>query len=103
MRMMKTLAASLATLALGTAQAEDIDIFAGGNATVDSPNVLIVIDNSSNWSASLGANTCNAGTTKFHSEICALATVASGLTTNIKLGLMMFAETGNNGAYVRFG
>jgi len=99
----RTIAATLGALAIGAAQAEDIDIFAGNNATVDSPNVLIIIDNSSNWSATLGTNTCNALNTKFGAEICALGTVAGGLNANVKLGLMMFAETGNNGAYMRFG
>src|SRR5205814_6054202 len=64
---------------------------------------LIILDSSSNWSATLGPNTCNANTTKFGAEVCALSTVATGLNANVKLGLMMFTESGNNGAYVRFG
>src|SRR5258706_6960480 len=94
----RTLEISLGTLALTTAHAEDVDIFAGNNATVDSPNVLVILDNSSNWSSTLGTNTCNALNTKFGAEICALATVATGLNANVKMGLMMFNESGKNGS-----
>ena len=92
------LAAAACTLALGV-YADDIDIFTG-SSTPAKPNVLIILDSSSNWSATLGANSCNANTTKFGAEVCALQSVAAGLNSNIRLGLMMFAETGANGAYV---
>jgi len=93
----------LCALALFAARAEDIDIFTAGAGTAVRPNVLIVLDNSSNWSATFGPNSCNASTTKFAAEICALSQVALGLDENVRLGLMMFAETGENGGYVRFG
>jgi len=94
----------LASLLLaGEAGAEDIDIFTAGAGSSIKPNVLIILDSSSNWSATLGANSCNANTTKFGAEICALSQVALGLNDNVRLGLMMFAETGENGGYVRFG
>jgi len=99
--------AAACAVAIGTAQAEDIDIFTGNNSS-SKPNVLIIIDSSSNWSATLGSNTCNTGNmadnTKFAAEICALTTVIGSLgTANVRIGLMMFAETGTNGAYVRYG
>jgi type IV pilus assembly protein PilY1 len=96
-------ACALCSLALLGARAEDIDIFTAGAGTAVRPNVLIVLDNSSNWSATLGINTCDASTTKFSAEICALSQLALGLDENVRLGLMMFAETGENGGYVRFG
>src|SRR5690242_10021545 len=87
-------------------------LFAAALATFASldahkPNVLIIIDNSSNWSSSLTASaSCTAAGypgTKFGAEMCALNNVIAGLNSNMRIGLMMFAESGNNGAYVRFG
>jgi type IV pilus assembly protein PilY1 len=89
-------------LAIGAAQGDDIDVFAGGPAATSKPNVLIILDNSSNWNATLSANSCNALLTKFAAETCALSTVAMGLNDRIRMGLMMYAESGNNGAYVRY-
>ncbi len=102
----RALAAACALSCASLAKAEDIDIFTGNNSS-SKPNVLIVIDSSSNWSATLGPNSCNTGNTatntKFGAEICALTTVIAGLGSNVRVGLMMFAETGFNGGYVRFG
>ena len=36
-------------------QAEDIDLFAGAPVAADVPNVLIVIDNTANWSSAFAA------------------------------------------------
>jgi len=95
----------LAAAAFG-AHAEDIDIFANTTNT-HKPNVLIIIDSSSNWSASLTPSAaCTAAGypgTKFGAEMCALDNVISGLDQNMRVGLMMFTESGNNGAYVRYG
>lgn len=75
---------------------EDVDLFVGTPpATTDLPNVLIILDNTANWS------------TPFTNEIAALNSVVSSLpANNFKLGLMMFTETGSgnsgaDGAYVR--
>ena len=99
-----------AALALGGspgALAEDIDIFTAGSTVTSKPNVLIILDNSSNWSSTLGPNSCNTGNTaaqtKFAAEVCALQLVVDALPAEMRLGLMMFAETGINGGYVRFG
>lgn len=101
------LAAALA-IALPCAQAgQDIDIFAAGAGVTPKPNVLLVLDNSSNWSATLGPNNCFAATsdTKFHAEVCSLQTILGNpdFGANVRLGLMMFAETGENGGYIRYG
>jgi type IV pilus assembly protein PilY1 len=101
------LAAVVASLAIGGAGAEDIDIFSANTTNAHAPNVLIIIDNSSNWSASLTASQACTDLgypgTKFGAEMCALDNVIRGLPANFRVGLMMFAESGNNGAYVRFG
>jgi type IV pilus assembly protein PilY1 len=52
------------------------------------PNVLIILDNSANWSASLAAGT------KFAAEVAALNTVLGGLGDKFNVGLMLFGETG---------
>lgn len=102
-----SLAASAALVGPARLHAEDIDIFTAGNGVTAPANVLIVLDNSSNWSATLGANECNSGNTaantKFAAEICALKLVADAMPATVRMGLMMFAETGENGGYVRFG
>ena len=116
-----TFAAALGFGAFVPAMAEDVDIFTAAPASTAKPNVLIVLDNSSNWSATLGANPCNTGNmadnTKFAAEVCALAIVLSGSASvaptlspvvpplpdnTVRMGLMMFAESGDNGAYIRF-
>ena len=78
------------------AMAEDIDVFLGVSAgTSDAPNVLIILDNTANWSSA------------FTNEMAALVSVVNGLPANkFKLGLMMFTEAGggnggNDGGYVR--
>src|SRR5512132_529056 len=107
-------AAVLGTLAIN-ARAEDIDIFAGNSTNSLPINVLVIIDSSSNWSSSLGTSPdCSGPTrkssqdwpgTKFGAEMCALELLLNSLNTssaNLNIGLMMFTESGDNGAYVRF-
>jgi type IV pilus assembly protein PilY1 len=84
-----------------TAAAEDIDVFDPPPEVAASlPNLLFVLDNSSNWN------------TAFADEIAALASTIAGLPVKangdatVRVGLMLFTETGgpnNNidGAYVR--
>ena len=84
------------------ARADDIDIFtASSTLSAVPPNVLIVLDNSANWSANFGADT------KFSEEIATLIAAINSLDTKINLGLMMFGETGagNNTpvtSYIRY-
>jgi type IV pilus assembly protein PilY1 len=86
---------------------QDVDIFGGKGGNATDPNVLIVLDSSSNWSSTLAPNNCNTGNmadnTKFAAEVCALRTVLPLLPERMRIGIMMFAETGTNGGYVRFG
>jgi len=98
--MKKLLLNALLIITLISAQsrviAEDIDLFAG-NAPAETkiPNVLIILDNTANWSS------------PFEDEIIALDSVVSNLPPDkFRLGLMMFTETGGgnsgtDGAYVR--
>jgi type IV pilus assembly protein PilY1 len=95
-----------AALPFAVQASEDVDIFGGKGGNATDPNVLIVLDSSSNWNSTLSPNSCNTGNmadnTKFAAEVCALRTVVNVLPERMRLGLMMFAETGTNGAYVRF-
>jgi type IV pilus assembly protein PilY1 len=91
-------ATAMLMLGLGSAQAEDIDLFVGYNQTVTSaPNVLFVVDNTANW------------TPLFAAEMNALATAFESLpTSKFKVGVMLFSETGGgnsniDGAYLRAG
>jgi type IV pilus assembly protein PilY1 len=95
------LAAAGAALFQPPAVAEDIDLFVQPpSATSGTPNVLIVLDNTANWS------------TQFVEEIGALVDTIDGLPVNddgsaqFRVGLMMFSETGSpnnatDGGYVR--
>lgn len=92
---MKAVLAAFLAFSYAGAQAEDIDLFAAVPAASGLPNVLIVIDNTANW------------TTAFAAEMAALASTVSGLENGkFNLGFMMYTETGGgngspDGAYVR--
>jgi type IV pilus assembly protein PilY1 len=109
-----TFAAALVAGGSSRVMAEDIDIFTAGSGGVAPPNLLVILDNSSNWNSTLGANTCNTGNmadnTKFAAEVCAFTELLNvipvppvGGLVKLRLGLMMFDESGNNGGYMRFG
>jgi type IV pilus assembly protein PilY1 len=110
------------------AQADDIDIFAGGVSTTELPNVLIIWDSSANWSANIpvpdcfftdnGVITANGPKasspgkeqgTKFGIEKCAIYNVIDALGTGsggaalYNVGLMLFNESPaqNSGGYPR--
>ena len=97
----RSAAIAMSLMAIGlpsTPHAEDIDLYVGGESWTDQEaNVLIVLDNSTNWAAaSEGWPTGKQG----ESELEALSEVLGTLTDNINVGLMMSA--GSNGGYVRF-
>jgi len=97
-------------LALGMVQpmraaAEDIDLFVGSQpvGATGNPNVLVIIDNSSNWSAA--SQHWSGGVKQGQSELRALASVVLTLDASVNLGLMMLtAGSGSNpnGGYVRY-
>ena len=99
----KFFAASLLACALSHAWADDTELFSTlATQTGVRPNVLIVLDNSSNWNATFGNNITGCGNTKFCNEVSALNKAIDAIPGNVNVGLMMFAETGTNGGYVRF-
>jgi type IV pilus assembly protein PilY1 len=103
----------------GPAVAEDIDIFTGGASNnADNPNVLIVIDNSSNWASNnqnWPADTnppvpCEPNCNKQgYYELKAIRSVLTSLTSPdvslpINIGLMLFnnSTATRDGGYVRY-
>jgi type IV pilus assembly protein PilY1 len=90
-------------------QAEDIDLFVGSSPpeAADYPNVIILIDNTSNWTAN---NQGWVGGVQGEAELDAIVTVVNSLAeaeedAQINLGIMMLTEKKGNsdkgGAYVR--
>jgi type IV pilus assembly protein PilY1 len=101
------LCTALLPLRLG---AEDIDIFVGSSGgTSGNPNVLIVLDNTSNWDRSSQHWPDNAGK-QGQAELLAIKTVIGNLggstsvDAQVNVGLMMFTDNGNGrkGGYVRY-
>ena len=90
-------------------QAEDIDLFSTAGGGGARPNILIVLDNTANWSAAnqhwvdaeLGGSIKQG-----QSELRAIKDVITGLTTDgINIGLMMFTDAAGStpdGGYVRY-
>lgn len=99
-QLVKHVAVVMLSLFSLSALAEDIDLFVGTPPNESSvPNVLIILDNTANWSSSFNDE---------RDALIALLDDTSGLAAdkNFRLGLMLFTETGkgNNtvdGAYVR--
>lgn len=83
--------------------AEDIDIFVGASAGASqNPNVLIILDNTSNWSQQ--AQQWPDGATQGQSELQAILSLIPGLGSNVNVGLMMFTDSGagRSGGYIRY-
>ena len=97
------LALSLLAAAVAPAAAEDIDIFLGSSSgSLGNPNVLIVLDNTSNWSRQ--SQKWPGGLTQGQSEVRAIKQVINSLGADINVGLMEFVTGGNanmDGGYVR--
>lgn len=86
-----------------SARAMDTDIFTAQNNPGAAPNVLIVLDNTSNWSRSdqKWPNSIVQG----QAEVDAIKTVIQSLPGSINVGLLEFVTGGSandNGGYVRF-
>lgn len=99
------LAACLLAVPLSS-QSEDIDIFSVDEVqTVNKPNVLFVLDNSSNWSRQ--SQKWPGGLTQGQSEVRAIKTVLNELPDNvINVGILEHRTQGNSaandGAFVRY-
>lgn len=98
-----------ALLPAGVARSEDIDIFKANPSTADNPNVLIVLDNSTNWSRNEQHwEVTNGGisTTQGEMELKALRTVIGELNQDVNVGLMMLTQGSGganvDGGYIRF-
>src|SRR5688572_4507871 len=101
------LVAALACAPASRANAEDIDLFvSGGTNTANNPNVLIILDNSSNWSAANQHWVGAGGESPFkqgQSELRALRSVVLESTDKVNIGLMMFRSGAlPDGTYVRY-
>src|SRR5258706_12881723 len=79
---------------------DDTDLFRNNpNIPSERPNVLIILDNSANWSSG----------GKFDAEKLALVNTFNGLDSSFNVGLMIMTQGGScasgstNGGYVRFG
>ncbi|WP_028101197.1 pilus assembly protein [Pseudoduganella violaceinigra] len=106
-KLLTAVAASLgacATLLSFPAGADDIDIFTGASAgTSINPRILIVLDNTSNWSRQ--AQKWPGGLTQGQSEVRAIKSAIGGLDDKVNVGLLEYVTAGNandNGGYVRF-
>jgi type IV pilus assembly protein PilY1 len=90
-------------LPLSTA-AEDIDIFVGGAGGSGSANVLVIIDNTSNWADH--AQHWPGGEVQGQAELEALIAVIPTLTDSVSVGLMLFNQNGSgaccSGGYIRY-
>jgi type IV pilus assembly protein PilY1 len=105
-KLLTTLAASLgacATFLTVPAGADDIDIFTGASAgTSINPRILIVLDNTSNWSRQ---SQKWPGDSQGQSEVKAIKQAIAGLNEKVNVGLMEFVTEGtanDNGGFVRF-
>ncbi len=100
----KLCAAALALAAfclLPSAGAEDIDIFVTNEGQAGAANVLIILDNSSNWAQQ--AQQWPGNEQQGQSEVAAIKSVLTDLY-GVNVGLMMSVEngTGNQGGYLAF-
>lgn len=100
-----SLAVALGAVPPSFVGAEDIDLFVGNSpsAVTQRPNVLVILDNSANWSAQSQHWTDAAA--QGQSELRALKQVVGELDDTLNFGLMMFTPgsgTAKDGAYIRF-
>lgn len=81
--------------------ADDIDIFVGSSAgAADAPNVMILLDNSPNWSRA--SQHWPDADTQGDAELQAISSVLNSITLPINVGLAMLTEAGPIGGYIRF-
>lgn len=100
-------AAALISAPPSFVSAEDIDLFVGnGPTTTQNPNVLFILDNTSNWTAA--NQNWPGGVKQGQSELRALKKVIGTLNDKVNVGLMLFTENTpstdrvKGGGYVRY-
>jgi type IV pilus assembly protein PilY1 len=116
-RLAATLAITLAA-SLQAVHAEDIDIYSIPSTEGLRPNVLIMLDNTANWSASIATPLCNAigadvkasspnkeEGTKMGAQKCALYKLISSMSVEdlglFNFAVMMFNESPDSSGYPR--
>ena len=86
-----------------TADAMDIDLYTLNSGTNNpAPNVLIVLDNTSNWSRA--DQHWQGGINQGQAEVQAIQQLLQSLNTNVNIGLLEFVTggpAGDNGGFVR--
>lgn len=86
-----------------TSSGEDIDLFVGGSSDSTRPNILIVLDNTSNWARQ--SQQWPGGLQQGQSEVRAIKAALNGLTGGkVNVGLMEFVTQGNandDGGFIR--
>src|SRR5438034_6866156 len=86
------------------AAADDIDIFVGGASGGSAANVLVIIDNTSNWADA--AQKWPGGEVQGQAELEALIAVVPTLKDSVNVGLMLFNQNGSgtccSGGYIRY-
>ncbi len=85
------------------ANGEDIDIFGGPGNDGIKPRILIVLDNTSNWSRH--SQKWPGGVDQGTSEVEAISEVVANMTSDVKIGLMEFVTGGtanDDGGFVRY-
>lgn len=103
MKKMQSLILLLLCLLMGysaSLHAEDVDIYVDSAGVTDTPNVLIVLDNSANFESNSGLNCTyvdgtspSLGTSAGGVEQCAIYNVVSGLAPgSVNLGLMVYND-----------
>lgn len=97
------LAGAIVALSGMPARSMDIDIFNAQNTAGAAPNVLIVLDNTSNWARQ--NQHWPGGIQQGQAEADAIKTVIQSLPGSINIGLLEFVTGGpatDNGGYVRY-
>ena len=99
-RLFPLLICAMAVISSFQSRAEDIDIFVGSSAGVNTnPKVLIMLENTANWSRA--SQQWPGGLTQGQSEARAIQTLLSGGGLNVDMGLMEYA-TGNGSLFGGF-
>lgn len=103
-RLLTALVLALLSLVPPAVRADDIDIFTGASSGGGAANVLIIIDNTSNWSRQ--DQQWPGGITQGQSELLSLKSALADPKINdqVNVGLMLFVDQGSGrmGGYVRY-
>jgi len=95
-----------ALMSVNSVRAEDTDIYAANTDALSNPNILVLIDNSSNWARNdqgwPSSVNCAAPCKQGQAELNALRLVSGELAANVNVGLMLFSTGAIDGAYVRW-